>query len=88
MIGCKQNERPIDLPGLGLVFSSKILELSGGIIPFLILLALVTSYILGMGLPITAAYLILVILAVLGYFSLRRLKEIRGKTQSYGRLRR
>jgi len=53
----------IDLPGLGLVFSAKILELSGGIVPFLILLALVTSYVLGMGLPITAAYLILVILA-------------------------
>jgi len=53
----------IDLPGLGITFSSAMLDLSKGITLLLVALCLCVSYILGMGLPITAAYLVLIVLA-------------------------
>jgi TRAP transporter 4TM/12TM fusion protein len=53
----------VTLTGLGLKFSSMILSLSGGVLFFAILLVGVASLILGMGLPVTASYIVLVILA-------------------------
>lgn len=53
----------VTLTGLGLKFSSMVLSLSGGIKLFAILLVGVASLFLGMGLPVTAAYIVLVILA-------------------------
>lgn len=54
----------IALTGIGLRFSDIIFSLSGGILPLAILLIGVASLILGMGVPVTAAYLITAVLAV------------------------
>ena len=51
-------------PGLALRFAAIVLEYSGGSLPLAILLCAVASYIMGMGMTITAAYVILAILAV------------------------
>ena len=51
------------LPGIGLRISNMIIQLSGGTLFLTILIIFVLSYILGMGLPITPAYLILATLA-------------------------
>lgn len=49
----------ISLPGLGLRFSSIILELANGNLPFALLLVMTASFILGMGMNVTSAYLLL-----------------------------
>ena len=54
----------IALTGFGLRFSEIIFSLSGGVLPLAILLIGVASLILGMGVPVTAAYLITAVLAV------------------------
>ncbi|WP_336363316.1 TRAP transporter permease [Halalkalicoccus salilacus] len=53
----------VTLTGLGLKFSSLITTASGGILIVALVLTMITSIILGMGLPTTAAY---VVLAALG----------------------
>jgi len=53
----------VGLTGLGLKFSSLILSFSGGIKLFAILLVGFAALFLGMGLPVTASYIVLVILA-------------------------
>lgn len=54
----------IALTGIGLRFSDMILSFSGGILPLAIFLIAIASLILGMGVPVTAAYLIVAVLAV------------------------
>ena len=54
----------IQLTGIGLKFSQIIIELSFGYLPLAILLIGVASLVLGMGVPVTAAYLITAVLAV------------------------
>ncbi len=53
----------VTLTGLGLKFSGLVLELSFGIKVLAILLIGAASLVLGMGLPVTASYIVLVILA-------------------------
>ncbi len=53
----------IELSGLGLRFTSILLEMSGGSLPLTLFLIMLSSIILGMGLPTTAAYLIVSIFA-------------------------
>jgi TRAP transporter 4TM/12TM fusion protein len=52
----------IGLTGLGLKFSSLMLTFSGGNIILALILVMIASLILGFGLPVTAAYIVLVIL--------------------------
>ncbi|MFQ3182954.1 MAG: TRAP transporter 4TM/12TM fusion protein [Octadecabacter sp.] len=52
----------VGLTGLGLKFSSMMIAFSGGNIVLALLLVLLASLILGMGLPVTAAYIVLIIL--------------------------
>ncbi len=52
----------VGLTGLGLKFSSMMLAFSGGNMVLALLLVMVASLILGMGLPVTAAYIVLIIL--------------------------
>ena len=54
----------IALTGIGLRFSDLIFNLSGGILPIAILLIGIASLVLGMGVPVTASYLIVAVLAV------------------------
>jgi TRAP-type uncharacterized transport system fused permease subunit len=54
----------IALTGIGLKFSDILISLSGGYLPLAIALIGVASLILGMGVPVTAAYLIVAVLAV------------------------
>ncbi len=54
----------IQLTGIGLKFSQIIIELSFGSLPLAILLVGLASLVLGMGVPVTAAYLITAVLAV------------------------
>lgn len=53
----------VSLTGLGLQFSHLVIDLSMGIKVLAILLIGVASLVLGMGLPVTASYIVLVILA-------------------------
>lgn len=53
----------LQVTGLGLRFSSIMVQLSGGNLIFLLLLTAVASLILGMGLPASACYIILAIFA-------------------------
>lgn len=48
----------LNLTGTGLKFASAIMSLSFGLLPVALLLTMLTSIILGMGLPTTASYLI------------------------------
>ncbi|EFC90665.1 TRAP transporter, 4TM/12TM fusion protein [Dethiosulfovibrio peptidovorans DSM 11002] len=48
----------IGITGVGLAFSSFVLSLSHGILPFALMLTMVGSIILGMGVPTTAQYII------------------------------
>src|SRR5699024_500814 len=48
--------------GLALSLSSLIIQLSGGIVPVLLILTAIASLILGMGLPTSAAYIVLAVL--------------------------
>lgn len=54
----------VTMTGLGIKFSSIVLSLSGGILPLTILLTAVGGYIIGMGVTITATYILLSVLAV------------------------
>jgi len=53
----------VGLTGIGLKFSSLVVSLSGGIKLLAIMLIGLASLVLGMGLPVTASYIVLVILA-------------------------
>jgi TRAP transporter 4TM/12TM fusion protein len=52
----------VGLTGLGLKFSAMMLTFSGGNLVLALLLVAVASLVLGMGLPVTAAYIVLIIL--------------------------
>ncbi len=52
----------VGLTGLGLKFSAMMLAFSGGNLLLALLLVVIASLILGMGLPVTAAYIVLIIL--------------------------
>ena len=52
----------VGLTGLGLKFSAMMLAFSGGNLFLALILVLIASLILGMGLPVTAAYIVLIIL--------------------------
>ena len=52
----------VGLTGLGLKFSSMMIAFSGGNIVLALILVLLASLVLGMGLPVTAAYIVLVVL--------------------------
>ena len=60
----------VTLTGLGLKFSTLITSLSGGVLIIALILTMLTSIILGMGLPTTAAY---VVLAALGAPALKQM---------------
>ncbi len=53
----------VGLTGLGLKFSALMLSFSQGSILLALILLLVASLVLGMGLPVTASYIVLIILA-------------------------
>ena len=53
----------IGLTGLGLKFSSLMIGFSGGNLLLALLILIVASLILGMGLPVTASYIVLAVLA-------------------------
>jgi TRAP transporter 4TM/12TM fusion protein len=59
-----------DRTGLGLKFSQLMVDLSFGFLPVLLVLSMVASIILGTGLPTTATYLILAVLAAPALVSL------------------
>ncbi len=52
----------VGLTGLGLKFSAMMLAFSGGNLFLALILVILASLILGMGLPVTAAYIVLIIL--------------------------
>ena len=52
----------VGLTGLGLKFSAMMIAFSGGNIVLALVLVLLASLVLGMGLPVTAAYIVLIIL--------------------------
>ena len=52
----------VGLTGLGLKFSAMMIAFSGGNLLLALLLVVIASLILGMGLPVTAAYIVLIIL--------------------------
>ncbi|MDO8882332.1 TRAP transporter fused permease subunit, partial [Pseudotabrizicola sp.] len=52
----------VGLTGLGLKFSSMMISLSGGNMALALIFVLLASLILGMGLPVTAAYIVLIVL--------------------------
>ncbi len=54
----------IALTGIGLKFSDIIIHLSNGYLPLAVLLIGIASLVLGMGVPVTASYLITAVLAV------------------------
>ncbi|MFN3143804.1 MAG: TRAP transporter permease [Paracoccaceae bacterium] len=52
----------VGLTGLGLKFSAMMIAFSGGNLVLALILVIIASLILGMGLPVTAAYIVLIIL--------------------------
>lgn len=54
------------LTGLGFIFTSSVMQFTFGLLPLGILLALVSSYILGMGMTVTSAYILMAILVAPG----------------------
>lgn len=52
----------VGLTGLGLKFSSLMLSFSGGNLVVALILVMIASLILGMGLPVTASYIVLIVL--------------------------
>jgi TRAP transporter 4TM/12TM fusion protein len=52
----------VGLTGLGLKFSAMMMAFSGGNIVLALLMVAIASLILGMGLPVTAAYIVLIVL--------------------------
>jgi len=53
----------VAITGVAITFSGMVLELSGGILFWAIILVMLASLILGMGLPVTASYIMLAVLA-------------------------
>jgi TRAP transporter 4TM/12TM fusion protein len=53
----------VSITGLGLTFSSLLIQLAGGNLFFLLILTMIASLILGMGLPATPCYIILAVLS-------------------------
>jgi TRAP-type uncharacterized transport system fused permease subunit len=60
----------VNLTGTGLRFSSLVVSLSQGIPLLALMLVALTSLLLGMGLPVTASYIVLIILAGPGLMDL------------------
>ena len=54
----------VTMTGMGIKFSSVILSMSGGFLPLTLIFIAVAGYILGMGVTITATYILLAVLAV------------------------
>ena len=54
----------VTMTGLGIKFSSVVISMSGGFLPITVLLVAVAGYLLGMGVTITATYILLSVLAV------------------------
>jgi len=54
----------IAMTGLGIKFSSFVISLSGGFLPLTIFFVAIASYIMGMGVTITASYILVSVLAV------------------------
>jgi TRAP transporter 4TM/12TM fusion protein len=54
----------VTMTGLGIKFSSVVISMSGGFLPLTVLLVAVAGYLLGMGVTITATYILLSVLAV------------------------
>lgn len=52
----------ISLPGLGMRISSIIIQLSGGNLPIALALVMAASFVLGMGMNVSSAYLILIVI--------------------------
>ncbi|PWG62517.1 TRAP transporter permease [Spiribacter halobius] len=52
----------VGLTGLGLKFSSMMIAFSGGNIVLALLIVIIASLVLGMGLPVTASYIVLIVL--------------------------
>lgn len=52
----------VGLTGLGLKFSSMMIAFSGGHLVLALILVLIASLILGLGLPVTASYIVLIVL--------------------------
>ena len=60
----------ISLTGLGLRFSSILISLSGDSVFLMLILTMIASIVIGMGLPTSAAYILLAILAAPGLIKL------------------
>lgn len=60
----------ISLTGLGLRFSSILISLSGNSVFLMLILTMIASIVIGMGLPTSAAYILLAILAAPGLIEL------------------
>jgi TRAP transporter 4TM/12TM fusion protein len=56
----------VGLTGLGLKFSAMVISVAGGNWVYAVFLVMIASLFLGMGLPVTAAYVVLAVLAVPG----------------------
>lgn len=54
------------LTGLGFIFTTSVMQFTFGLLPLGIVLALVSSYILGMGMTVTSAYILMAILVAPG----------------------
>jgi TRAP transporter 4TM/12TM fusion protein len=54
------------LTGLGFIFTTSVMQFTFGLLPLGIFLALVSSYILGMGMTVTSAYILMAILVAPG----------------------
>lgn len=54
------------LTGLGFIFTTSVMQFTFGLLPLGILLALISSYILGMGMTVTSAYILMAILVAPG----------------------
>lgn len=53
----------VAITGVAITFSGVVMELSGGILFWAIILVMLASLVLGMGLPVTASYIMLAVLA-------------------------
>ena len=53
----------VAITGVAITFSGMVLDLSGGVLFWAIILVMLASLVLGMGLPVTASYIMLAILA-------------------------
>jgi len=54
------------LTGLGFIFTSSIMQLTFGLLPLGILFSFIVSYILGMGMTVTSAYILMAVLVAPG----------------------